>query len=225
MLTKWLVDISINSSSDTKKSTNSTTTNTAISSSTNDLKQRNEIADPIRNLIESVITKTAKESYTKEGQKKILDLKSEAERKFLEEMMEHGAWRKMLIDLSATFPNSPLFTLCLKKISQRGYHREISKRINNQSDYFDVFHGLLVNELCRLGNTAVNGNIFDSKKELMKEVKSSCDEEEEWNIDIDMLVDDLKRTCTSTSYTLIYTTEVCLMVIRSIYSPSRFRHH
>lgn len=211
LLTKWLVDISANNSSDTKTSTSSTTANNATSNSStvvgDDLKQRNQVADPIRNLIESVITKTAKEQYTNDAQENILSLKN-TDINFLKEMMEHAPWRKLLIDLSATFPNSPLLTSCLKLISKKGYHREIAKRINNQSDYFDVFDGMLVSELCRLGNTAVNGNIFNAKKNLVQEVQNRCEEEEEWNIDMEMLVEDLKRTCTSTSYTYIYTTEV-----------------
>ena len=120
--------------------------------------------------------------------------------------MEHSPWRKLLIDLSATFPNSPLLTYCLKEISKRGHHREIAKRIQNQSDYFDVFHGMLVSELCRMGNTAVNGNIFDAEKKLLTDFQT--DNDEEWNIDIDTLVRDLKRTCTSTAYTYIYSVEV-----------------
>ncbi len=121
-------------------------------------------------------------------------------------MMDNSPWRKLLIDLSATFPNSPLLTYCLKEISKRGHHREIAKRIQNQSDYFDVFHGLLVSELSRLGNTAVNGNIFHIDNS--KIVKEQNDAEEEWNFDLDSLVEDMKRSCTSTAYTYIYTLEV-----------------
>jgi hypothetical protein len=198
-LTKWLVDISTNNTSDTSKT----------ASSTNFSKQRNDAADPIRTLIESVITKTAKEYYTKEAQQNILNLKSASDRNFLQEMMEHSPWRKLLIDLSATFPNSPLLTYCLKEISKRGYHREIAKRIKNQSDYFDVFHGMLLSELCRLGNTAVNGNIFNVDNiNVVKETQKGSELEEEWNIDMETLVQDLKRTCTSTGYTYIYTMEV-----------------
>ncbi len=177
----------------------------------NSSKQRNQAAEPIRQLIESVIIKNAKEHYTIETQQNILNLKS-SHRNFLEEMMEHPPWRRLLIDLSATYPNSPLLTYCLKGISKRGYHREIAKRIQNQSDYFDVFHGMLVSELCRLGNTSVNGNTFPFDNNLVKEYKKSSEEEEEWNIDMEALVEDLKRTCTSTAYTYIYTREVKNMI-------------
>lgn len=156
-----------------------------------------------------MIIKTAKEKYTKEAEQNIFNLKSASDRNFLQEMMERTPWRKLLIDLSATFPNSPLLTYCLNEISKKGYHREIAKRIKNQSDYFDVFHGMLISELCRLGNTAVNGNIFDHSKDVLVKDKKGCDgEEEEWNIDMDTLVEDLKRTCTSTAYTYIYSVEV-----------------
>lgn len=204
-----MVDVSVNTNTSPIATKKGASTSTPSSSSTkiDETKKRNQVADPIRTLIESVITKTAKDSYTKETQQTILNLKSAADRHFLQEMMEHSSWRKLLIDLCATFPNSPLLTYCLKEICKRGYHREISKRIPNLSDYFDVFHGMLVSELCRLGNTAVNGNIFNYDKMLVKEV-NNVEEDEEWNTDLDMLVKDLKRSCSSASYTYIYTSEV-----------------
>ncbi len=195
------MDISVNTNI-----TNSftTTTSSSIPTNNNDSKQRHQIAEPIRSLIESIITKAAMDNYTNEAQQNILNLEAP---KFLKEMMDHAPWRKLLIDLSAAFPNSPLLTYCLKEISKRGYHREIAKRIQNQSDYFDVFHGMLVSELCRLGNTSVNGNVFSSQKNIVKEAHND-DQEEEWDVDIEVLVEDLKRTCSSTAYTYIYTIEV-----------------
>jgi len=193
LLTKWLVDISINSISD---------------NNTIDTKQRNQVAEPIRALIESIITKTAKEHYTDGAQQNILNLNA-SQRVFLQSMMDHTPWRKLLIDLSASFPNSPLLTYCLKEISKRGHHREIAKRIQNQSDYFDVFHGMLVSELCRIGNTAVNGSTFNSEKGIVKQIKHDDDDDEhEWDIDMEIMVEDLKRACSSSSYTYVYTVEV-----------------
>lgn len=201
LLTKWLVDISVKTSTDAKPTPNNTKPSAMDAS-----KKRNQAAEPIRSLIESVITKTAKEHYTKEAQQNILNLKAASDRNFLLEMIDNAPWRKLLIDLSATYPNSPLLTYCLKEISKRGYHREIAKRIQNLSDYFDVFHGLLVSELSRLGNTAVNGNVF--QVDNAKIVKEQNDVEEEWNFDLEALVEDMKRSCTSTAYTYIYTLEV-----------------
>lgn len=206
MLTKWLVDISIHTTPDTKKSLSSSNN----TSSSDESKQRNQVAEQIRTLIESIISKTAQDHCTEEAQQKILNLEK-GKRNFLQEMMDHSAWRNLLIDLSATFPNSPLFSLLLKEISKRGHHRDIAKRIQNQSDYFDVFHGMLVSELCRLGNTAVNGNVLSCKKLIVKQAGN--DEDREWDIDTDALVDDLKRTCASTAYTYIYTIEVKLKLI------------
>lgn len=100
------------------------------------------------------------------------------------------------IDLSATNTDTKLFMYCLQSISNKGHHRAIANRIN-QSDYFGVLNSMLGAELSLLGKIAVDG--------YSKQVSGS--------INTDMgrmgtLVADLRRTCSSTSYTYLYTNEV-----------------
>ena len=106
-------------------------------------------ADQVRSIAEEVVSRFAKEHFSVENSDNILKL-SKAEAAFLEEMIENKRWRRLLIDLSATYKDSALLTYCLKSISKRGHHREIAKRIN-QSDYFGVFNSMLTSELEFLG--------------------------------------------------------------------------
>ena len=79
---------------------------------------------------------------------------------------------------------------CLRTISKKGHHREIARRIN-QSDHFAVFRQMLQSELSVIGKLAVSAG---------SDVITS--------IGVDDLVNDLRRACTSTSYTYLYSLEV-----------------
>ena len=158
------------------------------------LNPQEEAANGVRAIAEDVIHRLAKERFTVTGGDEMLNL-SKAEVSFLEDMIESDQWRRLLIDLSAKHKDSALLMYCLQKISKRGHHREIARRIN-QSDYFGVFNSMLSSELSFLGEMAVGG---DSAFGENADAKS---------MGVKAIVDDLRRTCTSTSYTYIYAMEV-----------------
>ena len=138
-------------------------------------------ADHVRDTAQEVITKIAKDRFTKAGGDNIFQLKK-SEAVFLEDMMDSSLWRKLLIDLSATHRDSTLLSYCLSSISKRGHHREIAKRIN-QSDHFQVYSAMLASEFTIVGNGGEAMGMHD-------------------------LLEDLRRTCTSTSYTYLYAIEL-----------------
>jgi TH1 protein/WW domain len=146
-------------------------------------------ADKIREVVQNVINKMAKERFTKEAGDSILDL-SKSEAAFLEEMMDSSRWRKLLIDLSASHKDSAVLLYCLRAISKRGHHREIAKRIN-QSDHFAVFNAMLLSELSVIGSVAVAAGSDLSAATGLEE-----------------LVQDLTRACSATSYTYLYSVEM-----------------
>jgi TH1 protein/WW domain len=146
-------------------------------------------ADAIRNVIQDVIYKVAKERFTKEAGDKILDL-SKSEAAFLEDMMDSPRWRKLLIDLTASHKDSAVLLYCLRAISKRGHHREIAQRIN-QSDHFAVFNAMLVSELTVMGRLAVNASSdLPSATQFAR------------------LIQDLIKACSSTSYTYLYSMQL-----------------
>lgn len=140
-------------------------------------------ANEIRDMVQDVINRLATERFTKTEGEKILDIKNQADAAFLTKMVVSSRWRKLLIDLSASNKDSVLLNYCLTQISNRGHHREIARRIN-QSDHFPVFHAMLASELSVIGKIAV----------------SAC-KGTDTSIPLEDLVDDLKRTCSSTAYT------------------------
>jgi hypothetical protein len=146
-------------------------------------------ANEIREDVQEVISKIAKERFTKAVGDSIFTLKK-TEAVFLDEMMDSERWRKLLIDLSATNKDSTLLKFCLRSISNRGHHREIIKRIN-PSDHFAVFNAMLASEFAVMGKIALGATSDLESTSGMSE-----------------LVDDLRRTCTSTSYTYLYAVEV-----------------
>jgi len=153
--------------------------------------------DQVRSIVEDIISRFARENFTVAKGDNILNL-SKSEVAFLEEMIDNQRWRRLLIDLSATYKDSALLTYCLKSISKRGHHREIAKRIN-QSDYFGVFNAMLTSELEYLGRVGIaNGNGEGDGEGADDETPES----------FDGVISDLRRTCTSTSYTYYYTREV-----------------
>ncbi|KAL7575736.1 hypothetical protein ACA910_003069 [Epithemia clementina (nom. ined.)] len=145
--------------------------------------------DEIRKVAQDVINRVAKERFSKETGDRILYLgKSQAA--FLVEMMDSSRWRKLLIDLSASHSDSAVLMYCLKTISERGHHREIARRIN-QSDHFAVFRQMMQSELTVIGTLAVSSG---------SDIETSIGMEE--------LKNDLRRACTATSYTYLYSLEV-----------------
>ena len=150
----------------------------AASSSDNTMNQK--AIDEVRDISQNVVNKIAKDRFTKAGGDNIFQLKK-SEAVFLEDMMDSSLWRKLLIDLSATHRDSTLLSYCLSSISKRGHHREIAKRIN-QSDHFPVYSAMLTSEFAIVGNGGDSTEIHE-------------------------LVEDLRRSCTSTSYTYLYAVE------------------
>lgn len=146
-------------------------------------------SNDMRKMAQDVVNRISKERFTNQGGDDILNL-SKTEVAFLEEMMDSPRWRALLIDLSATNKDSAMLRYCLKSISKRGHHREIARRID-QSDHFAVFDAMLAAELGVVGKIAV----------------SAC-HDQDTAISLDELVNDLRRTCTSTAYTYIYAFEV-----------------
>lgn len=159
-------------------------------------------ADSIRQLITQEMERLAKINFTDVAQQKILNL-SRKERMFFEEMMDHAQWRKLLIDLSSEHKDSALLTYCLQTISNKGYHREIAKRIN-QSDYFHVFHGMLISELSLIGKLSINqGN-----------TPNRMDGDDVEDDSVESIVRGLTKQSTSTDYTFIYVMEMLDQLIR-----------
>lgn len=146
-------------------------------------------AESTREIVQDVLNSIAKERFTKAIGDNILNLDKKSA-SFLEEMMDSDRWRKLLIDLSASNKDSALLMYCLEAISKRGHHREISRRVN-QSDHFAVFNAMLASEFAVVGKVAV----------------SACSDGD-LTMGIDGLVDDLRRTCTQTSYTYLHAIEV-----------------
>jgi hypothetical protein len=163
---------------------------TASSSSASSSEVPSQTAtDQVREVAQDVINRVAKERFSKETGDQILDL-SKSEAAFLEDMMDSPRWRRLLIDLSASHKDSAVLVYCLRAISKRGHHREIAKRVN-QSDHFAVFSAMLQSELTIIGSVAVSSG---------GDATSS--------IGLDELVSDLRRVCSSTSYTYLYSIEV-----------------
>jgi len=156
-------------------------------------------ADDIREMTQEVVNGIVKERFTHKGGDNILALN---EAPFLEDMMNSNRWRKLLIDLSASKKDSALLMYCLQSISKRGHHREIARRIN-QSEHFPVFNAMLASELAVIGKISV----------------SSC-HDHDTSISLNELVGDLRRICTSTSYTYLYGFEVLRFQIQKAKSDS-----
>ncbi len=175
LLANWLADLKATSPSD----------------DASQLDSFKDVANSIREKVQDVVIRLAKERFSKSGGDSILEL-SRSEAAFLEEMIDSSRWRKLLIDLSATNKDSGLLMYCLRSISKRGHHREIARRIN-QSDDFAVFNAMLTSEFGVVGKMAVTAS---------SDVDTSIGMEE--------LVSDLRRTCTATAYTYLFAIEVCL---------------
>jgi hypothetical protein len=156
---------------------------------------RDGASDAARVVVEGVIDKLAKERFTKDHGDAILSLdKNKAA--FIDRMIRSDRWRRLLIDLSATNKESMLFMICLRKISNLGHHRDIANRIN-PSEFFGVFDSMLQSELSIVGCAAVDGYAED----VVDAMDASLGP-------MGTLISDLRRNCTSTSYTYLYAMEV-----------------
>ena len=145
----------------------------------------------LKDLIQNLIHRIVHETFTKEAGDGILGL-SKKDASFLEDMMDAPRWRKLLIELSAMsqYKDSAVLLYCLKAISKRGHHREIARRVN-QSEHFAVFNAMLSSELAVIARLAV-----------------AAEGDPASSIALDEIVNDLKRACTSTSYTYLYSLEL-----------------
>lgn len=156
---------------------------------------REDAADAARDVVEGVIDRLAKERFTKDHGDAIIRL-DKREAAFIDGMIKSDRWRRLLIDLSATNRDSKLFMFCLQSISNLGHHRDIANRIN-PSEFFGVFDSMLQSELAIAGRAAVDGYAED----VVDTIDSSMGP-------MGTLISDLRRNCTSTSYTYLYTMEV-----------------
>ncbi|KAL3817077.1 hypothetical protein ACHAXA_000127 [Cyclostephanos tholiformis] len=157
---------------------------------------REGAADAARDVVEGVIARLAKERFTKVHGDAIIGLDKRREAAFIDKMIKSDRWRRLLIDLSATNKGSMLFMICLQKISNLGHHRDIAKRID-PSEFFGVFDSMLQSELAIAGGAAVDGYAMD----VVDMIDASVGP-------MGTLLSDLRRNCTSTSYTYLYAMEV-----------------
>jgi len=191
LLTQWILEYQlamIHSGGDLQKAT--ATGSQPIS---NDDTYSTLNATFIQSIIEKVFTKLAQKHFTKENEDWILHL-PKTKRGFLKEMMEHSEWRRLLIQLSeSTKRNSALLTFCLQTMTEQGYHREIAKHMSQSGDYFRVFYSMLLSEVSSLGLLAVQGSGYNGSQKD----DDTCALED--------LLRDLKRNCSNSAYTYIYT--------------------
>ena len=203
ILSVWLKELHgmTSSSSAAAKSSSNTTSSSSSSllSSNNGAIEKakdDKDAEYVRNLAEGVVMQIVNEKFTKQRGDDILNL-SKAKAKFLQDMMNSSRWRRLLIDLSAAHKDSALLMYCLQTISKKGYHREISARIN-QSDIFGVFNAMLASELTIIGKMSAGVSVETSDE----------------NETIQKLMGDLRRMCTSDSHTYLYATELLNDLLR-----------
>lgn len=170
-----------------------------------------QVADRIRETAATVIHKAAKEGFKKDTADAIINL-SKSEVVFLQEMMDSSRWRKLLIELTAQHRDSAVLLYCLKAISAKGHHREIAQRMD-QSEFFAVFNAMLLSELSVVGCQSVSSGSDISAAVAFPD-----------------LVDDLCRSCESTSFTYLYSKmllqELETMALKEIEDdpePERFR--
>lgn len=147
----------------------------------------NTAVNEVRDVVQDVMNTATKEKFVKSKGDEIMTKLTKAEAWFVDDMIESPRWRKLLIDLATTNRDSALLKYCVRRISDLGHHRELAKRIN-MTDDFAVFTSTLKAEF---------ENLVGS---LSTEAASS--------MDLSEIVDDLKRMCTSASFTYLYAVEV-----------------
>ena len=162
------------------------------SSSDNDGKKEdsmNAAADEVRNIVQDVIKGITKEKFDKTKADEVLNM-SKSETLYIQEMIQSSRWRKLLIDLATTNKDSALLKYCIRIISDLGYHRELARRIN-MTDDFSVYNSTLKAEFGAIGTLV-----------------SSVPTDAESSMDMSEIVEDIRRMCTSASYTYLYAVEV-----------------
>ena len=147
----------------------------------------NVAVNEVRDVVQDVMNAATKEKFDKSKGDEIMTRLSKTEAWFVDDMIESPRWRKLLIDLATTNRDSALLKYCVRRISDLGHHRELAKRIN-MTDDFSVYNSTLKAEF---------ENLVGS---LASEAYSS--------MDLDEIVEDLKRMCTSASFTYLYAVEV-----------------
>jgi TH1 protein/WW domain len=200
LLTRWYLDLTKANQQQQPQTSAGPMNNTSIDRTTGIIKSladnfNDHNADFIRDVIQNVIYKVAKEKYTKESGDNILNL-SKSEVTFLEDMMDSTRWRKLLIDLSASHKDSAVLLYCLRAISKRGHHREIAQRIN-PSEHFTVFNAMLLSELTVVGCQAIS-----AQSDIITATTFND------------LVQDILKACTATSYTYLYSVQMLRRLIQ-----------
>ena len=182
LLGRWLMDLN--------RSKKQSATPSREAQRLSDLSKANDgDADKIRETVQNVINKIAKERFTEAAGDSMMRL-SKTEAAFLQDMMDSPRWRKLLIDLVASHKDSAVLVYCLNGIAERGHHREIAQRINI-SEHFFFFDAMLRSELATIGGQAVSAG---------SDVACATG--------MDGLIRDLLRTCSATSYTYLYSVQV-----------------
>jgi negative elongation factor C/D len=147
----------------------------------------NVALNEVRDVVQDVMNAATKEKFDKSKGDEIMTRLTKSEAWFVDDMIESPRWRKLLIDLATTNRDSALLKYCVRRISDLGHHRELAKRIN-MTDDFSVYNSTLKAEF---------ENLVGS---LSSEAYSS--------MDLDEIVEDLKRMCTSASFTFLYAVEL-----------------
>ena len=226
VLGQWLARLkssSLSTSSLATKTMNDNTNNTGKNNNNTNNSNNDNInyclhestTNIVRSTATDVITKLAKEHFTKEYGDTIISL-NKKDVSFIDTMIHSSRWRQLLIDLSATNMDSKLFMFCLQSISNLGYHRDIANRIN-PSEFFGVFDSMLQSELIIAGTMAVDGYYCTTATGVKDGVNGGIDTipttvatttTTSQIMTMGTFINDLRRNCTSTSYTYLYAMEV-----------------
>jgi negative elongation factor C/D len=147
----------------------------------------NVALNEVRDVVQDVMNAATKEKFDKSKGDEIMTRLTKSEAWFVDDMIESPRWRKLLIDLATTNRDSALLKYCVRRISDLGHHRELAKRIN-MTDDFSVYNSTLKAEFENLVGSLSSGAYS--------------------SMDLDEIVEDLKRMCTSASFTFLYAVEL-----------------
>ena len=204
---------------------------------------RKEIATRIRSIISEVFARSALSAYNVQtGESTILSLKKESDRAFLPQMMDTYTWRSLLLRLAADPSNNGsalLGTYCLGEIGKRGFYGEICRVLDVSLEH-DVFRGMLESELYWFGRqqnrgssgygndgggSGGNGSGNNNNGDDDDNSNTHNDEMEGNTITLGGLgmfhdrAFDLRRTCTATSHTYLYS----MVVVNALIKRARER--
>eukprot|EP00544_Gedaniella_sp_CCMP2646_P010829 CAMPEP_0202497672 /NCGR_PEP_ID=MMETSP1361-20130828/23503_1 /ASSEMBLY_ACC=CAM_ASM_000849 /TAXON_ID=210615 /ORGANISM="Staurosira complex sp., Strain CCMP2646" /LENGTH=835 /DNA_ID=CAMNT_0049129341 /DNA_START=75 /DNA_END=2582 /DNA_ORIENTATION=- len=147
----------------------------------------NVALNEVRDVVQDVMNAATKEKFDKSKGDEIMTRLTKSEAWFVDDMIESPRWRKLLIDLATTNRDSALLKYCVRRISDLGHHRELAKRIN-MTDDFSVYNSTLKAEFENLVGSLSSGAYS--------------------SMDLDEIVEDLIRMCTSASFTFLYAVEL-----------------